>query len=383
MDSIASRLAALPQEKRELLLRQFHQRKNSVQGQIEPQKRDTHLLPLSFAQQRLWFLDQLEPGNISYNMSGAVRMRGTLYIRALEQSMQAVVARHETLRTTFVMVQDQPWQNITPSLMLPLPVVDLRLLSDPIREEMALHTARAESQKAFDLACGPLLRVTLLQLGEDDYVLCVTMHHIVSDGWSLSIFLRELCSFYASIVENAPITLNDLPIQYSDFAIWQRQLLQGEILEKHEMYWRKQLAALPDTLDLPTDHPRPTLPSYRGARRPIRVPKPMLDELKMLGQREGATLFMTLLAALQVLLYRYTYQEDIVVGTPIANRTRKEIEGLIGFFVNTLVLRTNLSGKPIFYELLRRVRDMTLDAYTHQDLPFEYLVDMLQPERDM
>jgi len=349
---------------------------------IEPVPRDGEL-PLSFAQQRLWFLDQLEPGSPLYNVPDAVRINGPLDVAALERSLNEIVRRHEVLRTTFPTVDGKPVQVIAPDLTIPLPVVDLTGLPEAEREPEALRQAREQARRPFDLARGPLLRARLLRLGEEDHVALMIMHHIASDGWSTGVLVQEIAALYDAFSHDRPSLLPELPIQYADFAHWQRNWLQGEILEAQLDYWKQQLKGLPPLLELPTDRPRPALQSFHGAHHTFILPKSLSEACKALGQQEGATLFMTMLAAFQTLLYRYTGQEDISVGTPIANRNRAELEGLIGFFVNTLVLCTDLSGEPSFRELLKRVREAALGAYAHQDLPFEMLVNALQPERDL
>jgi amino acid adenylation domain-containing protein len=339
--------------------------------------------PLSFAQQRLWFLDQLEPDSVVYNIPTAFRLTGLLDVAALEKSLNNIVQRHEALRTIFSVVEGQPVQIIAPTLTLPLPVIDLRNLPEAERDAEAQRLAIEEARRPFDLGRGSLLRATLLRLEDEEHVLLLTMHHIVSDGWSMGVFFQELSALYKALSTGKPASLPELPIQYVDFAVWQRGWLQGETLETQLLYWREHLAGAPPLLTLPTDHPRPPLPTYQGAYRSLELPQALSKSLKTLSHQEGGTLFMTLLAAFKVLLYRYTGQEDVLVGTPIANRTRTELEGLIGFFVNTLVLRTDLSGNPTFRELLGRVHEVALGAYAHQDLPFEKLVEELQPERDM
>ena len=339
-------------------------------------------LPLSFAQQRLWFIDRLEPGSSVYNFPAAVRLTGPLNVAALEQSLDEIVRRHEALRTTFAIVDGRPVQVIAPLLRLTLPVVDLQMLPERDRELEVKRLAIEEAQRPFDLAEGPLLRATVLRLGEHEHVGLLTMHHIVADGWSTGILIRELAILYESYCSARPSPLPELTIQYADFAHWQREWLTGEILESQLIYWKQHLAGAP-LLELPTDHPRPATQTFRGAYQSLVLPKTVGDGLKALSRREGVTLFMTLLAAFQILLHRYTGQDDLVVGTPIANRNRLEVEGLIGFFVNTLVLRTDLSDNPSFSELLRRVRNICLGAYAHQDLPFERLVEELRPEPDL
>jgi amino acid adenylation domain-containing protein len=349
---------------------------------MSPVSREKHLL-LSYAQQRLWFLDQYEPNSSVYNIPSALRLRGPLDVAALEQSLNQIISRHESLRTTFSMVDGEPVQVIAASVNLSLPVVDLRGYPETEREEKARRFAHENGRRPFDLSTGPLFRATLIRLAHDDHILVLTMHHIVSDGWSMGVVYRELSVLYRAFMNGKLSPLADLPIQYADFAIWQREWLQGEVLESQLSYWKKQLEGIPGVLNLPTDYPRPAVQSYRGARRSIEISRELTDGLKALSRKEGVTVFMTLLAAFQTLLYRYTGQEDIVVGSPIANRNRAEIEGLIGFFVNTLVLRSNLSGNPRFTELLARVREMALGAYAHQDLPFEKLVEELKPERSL
>jgi amino acid adenylation domain-containing protein len=348
---------------------------------IAPVIRDA-ALPISFAQQRLWFLDQLAPDNSFYNVPVAVRMQGRLDAQAFERSLDEIVVRHEALRTTFPAVDGQPTQSVAPTLPLALPVIDLRGFSQDERETQSRLLAAEEARRPFNLAKGPLLRVKLLRLGEEDHVALLTMHHIVSDGWSMGVLLREVAALYEAYSQGMRSPLDELPIQYADYAVWQREWLSGEVLEAQLAYWRRQLAGLP-ILNLPTDHPRPVVQGYRGAAESLQLPASLTDSLKELSQRNGVTLFMTLLAAFQTLLMRHTGQEDVTVGSPVANRGRAELEGLIGLFINTLALRTDLSGDPSFTELLGRVREAALGAYAHQDLPFERLVEELQPERDL
>ncbi|HEX8423476.1 MAG TPA: condensation domain-containing protein, partial [Pyrinomonadaceae bacterium] len=349
---------------------------------IEPTGRD-RALPLSFAQQRLWFLNQLEPDNPAYNMFGALQLNGHLDAAALEQSINRIVARHEPVRTTFGIVDEQPVQIIAESLHLPLPLTDLSVLDAAGREAEVSRLSDEESKRPFDLAAGPLLRLSLLRLGEEEHVLLVSMHHIISDAWSIAIFTRELGAFYEAAATGRTCELPPLPVQYADFAHWQREWLQGENLERELAFWKKQLEGAPPVLELPTDRPRPEVQSFRGARLRQLLPTELLDGLKTLSRGEGSTVFMTLLAAFDVLLQRYTGQQDIVVGTDIAGRNRQELENLIGFFVNHPVLRTNLEGNPSFRELLKRVREVTLDAFAHQDLPFDKLVSALRPDRNL
>jgi amino acid adenylation domain-containing protein len=340
-------------------------------------------LPLSFAQQRLWFLDRLEPGNPFYNTPAAIRIAGRLNVVALEQSLNEIIRRHEVLRTTFEAVDGQPVQHIDSTLSLTIPVIDLSPLEEDERVARIQQIMQDEARRPFNLETGPLIRATLLQSDDEDYLLVFCMHHIVSDGWSINVLIWETSVLYAAFAAGQPSPLLELPIQYSDFASWQRQWLEGPAREYHLDYWMRQLEGCQQVLDLPTDRPRPAIQTYQGAEIAFELPADLVAALRVLSQREQATLFMTLLAAFQVLLYRYSEQEDIIVGSPIANRNFVELEGLIGFFVNMLPLRTNLSGNPTFVELLARVREVTLEAYAHQDLPFEQIVEKLQPERDL
>ncbi|NEU74383.1 amino acid adenylation domain-containing protein [Hassallia byssoidea VB512170] len=337
----------------------------------------------SFAQQRLWFLDSLAPRNPFYNVSTALRLTGRLNFTALTQTFNELVRRHEILRTTFVMVEGQPVQVIAPTLIIPLRVIDLRnQFESQEREIQARRFASEEAQRSFNLTTGLLLRLTLLQLDEAEYVLLLNLHHIVADGWSIGVLIKELGTLYKAFLEDKRSPLPELPIQYADFAEWQREWLQGDVLQTQLAYWHHHLEGI-SVLNLPTDRLRPAVPTYKGAKQFIQLPPYLTQALETLSHQEGVTLFMTLLAAFQTLLYRYTQQEDIAIGSPIANRNRSELEGLIGFFVNTLVLRTDLSGNPTFQELLNRVRKVTLSAYAYQDLPFEKLVEELHQERDL
>ncbi|MDF5726639.1 MAG: amino acid adenylation domain-containing protein [Rhizonema sp. PD38] len=340
-------------------------------------------LPLSFAQQRLWFLNQWQPDSSFYNESIAFSLQGSLNIAALTQSLNEIVRRHEALRTNFVSVDGQPSQIIASSLTLILPVVNLQDLPEIECEAEAERLIAGLLERPFNLAEDPLLHMTLLQFSETKYVMLLTMHHIVCDGWSMGIFFQELVAFYEAFCNGKPSPLPKLPIQYGDFAIWQHQWLQGEVLANQLTYWRLQLHSHPPALNLPTDHSRPAVQSFHGATQSFYLPIDVMEALKALSCQEKGTLFMTLLAAFQTLLHRYSGQNDILVGSPIANRNQSETEGLIGFFVNTLVLRIYLGGNPSFRELLGRVREVTLEAYAHQDLPFEKLVEELQPERNL
>ncbi len=343
----------------------------------------TNVHPLSFGQQRLWFIDQLEPGNPAYNISFAIRLDGSLKVTLLERSLNEIVHRHEILRTTFSIVNGQPVQIIAPSLRLILSVVDYQELPELERESEAQRVATQESQQPFDLTHGPLLRAKLVRLGQQKHRLLLTMHHIILDGLSAEVFIQEMVTLYKAFLTESSLPLPELSIQYKDFVYWQRQWLQGEPLETQLNYWKQQLEGVPAVLQLPTDHPRPAVQTFRGASQSLALPQTLTDKLKALSRQEGVTLFMVLLAAFQTVLYRYTGQNDIPVGSPIANRNHVELKGLIGFFVNTLVLRTNLGGNPSFRELLGRVRQVALGAYAHHDLPFEQLVETLRPQRDV
>ncbi len=339
-------------------------------------------LPLSFAQQRLWFIDQLEQGSPFYNIPSAVRLQGPLNLQALRESFDEIIRRHEALRTSFREVDGQPAQVIAAHLRLDLPILDFSGLPEAVREAEVQRLAREEVQRPFDLSQCPLLRAQLIRLSETEHALIVVMHHIISDGWSLGIFMQEMAELYSAFASGQASPLAELPIQYVDFAQWQREWLRGETLQTQLDHWKRQLAGAPALLELPTDRPRPKVQTFRGAKYPLTLSAKLSEETKALSCREGATLFMTLFAVYLALLHHYTKQTDMVVGTAIANRNRAEIENLIGFFVNTLALRTNLSGDPGFSELLSHVREVALAAYAHQDLPFEKLVEELQPARD-
>jgi amino acid adenylation domain-containing protein len=343
---------------------------------------EVYVFPLSFAQQRLWFLEQLVGGSSSYNLDLALRLEGALDVEALDRTLQEIVRRHEVLRTTFAEIEGQPMQVVASELAVPLRQVDLRSRSRADAAAEAERVAADEAQRPFDLARGPLLRATLVRIADDTNVLLLALHHIITDGWSMDVLYYELRTLYAAFAAGRASPLPPLPIQYADFALWQRSWLTGEVLARQLGYWRGQLSGAA-RLELPTDHPRPALKSYRGAGRVWQLPAALGMPLRRLAGSEGATLFMTLLAAFATLLSRISGQTDVVVGSPIANRTRAELDGLMGFFVNTLVLRVDVSGAPSFRTLVRRVRETALGAYAHQDLPFERLVEELQPQRDL
>ncbi|HEY6548753.1 MAG TPA: amino acid adenylation domain-containing protein, partial [Vicinamibacteria bacterium] len=339
--------------------------------------------PLSFSQQRLWFLDQFTPGGSAYNIATAARLEGPLHPDALERALLEIVRRHEVLRTTFEATGGEPVQRVHPLEAFQLRRLDLRATPADARLAEAERLAAEEAEQPFDLAKGPLFRAALLQLGDADHVLLTTFHHTVSDAWSLDVFAREAEALYSAYRDERPVTLAKPPVQYGDYAQWQREWLSGEVLEQQLGYWKRRLGGALPTLDLPTDRPRPPVPTFRGSRQMIELPKALREDLLALGRREGGTLFTTLMAAWNVLLHRYTGQDDLLVGVPIAGRSRAELEGLIGLFVNTLVVRTSLAGDPTFRELLARVREVMLEAYAHPDLPFEKLVEELQPEREL
>ncbi|MFN6483321.1 MULTISPECIES: non-ribosomal peptide synthetase [unclassified Nostoc] len=336
-------------------------------------------LPLSFAQQRMWFLYQLESQSPFYNEGLQLRVAGVLNVEALQQSVNEIIRRHEILRTTFPAVDGKPLQIISPSLTINIPVLDLQSLE----ESEAQQIVTKEARQPFDLSNGPLLRVTLLRLGPESHVLVLIMHHIITDGWSMGIFIQELSSLYQTFTLSSPLLLAELPIQYADFAVWQRQWLTEEIQKQQLNYWKQQLADAPPLLELPTDKPRPPVQTFSGATQEFQIDQNLSKQIKTFSQQSGATLFHTLLAAFVVLMFRYSGQDDICIGSPIANRNRREIEPLIGFFVNTLVLRHKIEGNPSFSEFLSQVRQVATFAYTHQDVPFEQVVETLQPERSL
>jgi pristinamycin I synthase-3/4 len=349
---------------------------------ILPVPRDRGL-PLSFAQQRLWFLDRLAPDNPFYNMFGAVRLTGALDLDALRGAFREIVRRHEALRTTFEPGSGGPVQVIAPPPALDVPLVDLEGLADDVRRHELARLSSDEARRPFNLARGPLVRAALLRIAAREHTLLVNLHHIISDGWSMGILFHELATLYGAFCQGAPSPLPELPIQYADFAVWQREWLSGERLAAELDYWRRQLAGIPESLELPFDHPRPAVESFRGATESFALPAELARALSALTRRRGATQSMTLLAGFTALLGRFAGCEDVAVGMAIANRTRREVEGLIGLFVNTLVLRTDLSGTPGFAQLVGRVRETSLASYAHQDLPFERLVEELQPERSL
>jgi len=387
---IAKRIAELPLEKRALLFQQLQKQREKEKAQAEevlripklPRESETY--PLSFAQQRLWFLNQFEPESPEYNIPQAFRIEGDLDREVMQRALRELVRRHETLRTTFRSVEGEPAQVIAQVVDMEVPFVDARQRVKTPEEAWpeALRMASADAKEPFDLTLGPLMRAKLFRTGEREYLLYYNVHHIAYDGWSMGIFARDLTAIYDALAAGLPSPLPEMPIQYLDFGIWQRQWLSGEVLEKQLSYWRRQLGSVPP-LELPTDRPRPAVRTHNGVAVPLVFEDRLQQGLKAFAQGEGSTLFIVLTAAFKALLHHWTTQEDISVGTLIANRRLPEIEGLIGFFANSLVLRTDLSGDPTFRELLRRERDVSLDAYAHQDVPFEKLVEELNPPRDM
>jgi hypothetical protein len=340
------------------------------------------VIPLSSAQQRLWLFDQFEPNNSAYNIPAAVRFRGLLNVVALEQSLSEIIRRHEVLRTHFEGSSEGTTQVISPVSSIAIPVTDLRPSPEEDRAALAVRLIELEVRRPFDLCDGQMLRARILRLDSDENIVVFVMHHIAGDGWSVGLLIDEAVSLYTSFSGGGASGLAELPIQYADYADLQNKWLQSEEADRKLAYWRKQLAGAPALLALPTDFHRPSERSTRGDQQTIIVPRELVDALKELSRSEGATLFMTLLAAFQILLHRYTGQVDIIVGSDIANRNRVELEGLIGFLSNILIFRTDLSGTPDFKEALSRVREIALEAYAHQDVPFEKLVELLQPKRD-
>ncbi|HEX2202009.1 MAG TPA: amino acid adenylation domain-containing protein [Longimicrobium sp.] len=383
MSELLKRLEALSPEKRRLLELRLQMAKSEASGpELRPRERTGDPFPVSFAQQRLWLLDRMAPGTATYNIAFHVRLKGRLDVPALERALDAMRERHETLRTTFVEKDGEPVQVIHPFAPSALPVVDLSRLPKPERDARAEALAYEDANTGFDLLTGPVLRATLLKLAADEHLLFLTMHHITSDGWSMSLMVKELASIYAAFTEGKEQPLPELPLQYADFAVWQREYLAGDVLERHLKFWRERLAGAPPVLDLPLDRPRPAVESHRGMRFDHKVPPELAAKVKELARAEGATLFVVLLAALRVVLGRHAGQDDVVVGTAVANRTRGQVEKLIGFFVNTLALRGDLSDDPTFRALLRREKDAVLEAFGHQDLPFERIVEELKIPRD-
>ena len=342
---------------------------------------EVFVFPLSFAQQRLWFLHLLDPQSAAYNMPFALRLLGQLDRPALERTLNEIIRRHEVLRTTFDALDGEPVQLIAASRPLELPFTDLRNLQPAQREAETRQLVLADALRPFDFARGPMLRASLLRLGDEEHVLSLTMHHIVSDGWSMGVLVHEFAALYTAFTSGRPSPLPELPVQYADYVQWQRDWLTDEVLTQQLTYWKRQLEDAPPVLELPADRSRPAVQSFSGATEVFTISRDLSAALKQLCQAEGVTLFVLQLAAFQALLYRYTGQQDVVVGSPVANRNQTATEQLIGFFLNTLVLRTQLSAEWSFRELLAHVRETCVEALAHQDLPFEKLVEELRPER--
>ncbi len=385
MSELTKQAESLSPKRRELLALMLSKRKreDASRSRIIPISRESNVFPASPAQQRLWFLNQFQPDTAAYNVAGGVHMDGLLSVSALERALDDIARRHEAFRTTFQLIEGGAVQVINSVVSLPLEKVDLRSVPESGREAAVLRAATEEAQATFDLERGALFRAKLLLLSEREHVLLLTLHHIISDGWSLGIVVRELATLYEAYISDRPSPLAPPAVQYVDFAAWQRQSLQGQALDAQTAYWKEKLSGAPALLELPTDRPRPATQSLRGAKHPLVISREVVAALREVGEREQATLFMVVLAIFKVLLSRYTRQSDIVVGVPVSGRNKPEVEGAIGFFINMLALRTELSGDPTFQELLRRVRETTLGAYDHQDLPFEKIVETLQPERDL
>jgi len=383
-------MSPLSPEKRRLLALLLKEKNTdssqpTVTGTI-PQRNTSKPIPLAFNQEGLWFLDQMElgVGSANYSIPGITRLKGALDVDAIEQSLGEILRRHEALRTSFQMQEDgTPFQVISPVCPLTLPVIDLEELPETRREVEALKIATKEVQKPFDLAHGPLFRAILLRLSMDDHLLVLNIHHIIADGWSMGVFTRELTTLYEAFSTHMPSSLPDLPIQYADFAVWQREQLRGEFLKTQLAYWKQQLGTGHHVLNLSAGRSQCREHTYQGRHHPVNLSESLTRALRTLALREGVTLFITLLAAFNILLYRYSGQKDIVVGSSFANRNHRELEGLIGFFVNTMPLRTDLSGNPSFQSLLYQVREIILGANAHQELPFAKLVQETQPDREL
>ena len=364
-------------------LTEIRERKAEILQLLEKRTVAEETYPLALGQRALWFIERFHPGNCAYNIPLAFRVQGPLSLEALEKSINEIIRRHEVLRTTFVIKDGDPVQIVAPSLKVNIHTVEFEMVPEGERESELQRTLTREAQLPFNLVRGPLLRVKLFGIHKDDYIFFFNVHHSVFDGWSFKVFASELATLYEAYSTGNAHPLQELVIQYGDYAYWQRRWMQSREMQEHLRYWQQQLSGDLPVLDLSTDKPRPAVQTYRGAKRYLSVPKGLYQGLQRLAKQEGCTLFVTLLTALQILLFRYTQQSDIVIGTPIVNRNRAEFEQLIGYFVNMLVIRTDLSGNPNFRELVIRTRDVTLNAYANKDLPFERLVEELQPERDL
>ena len=384
MSTLSAEIPKLSAAKLELLARRLREKgqRAAYAPPISPRDKSISRPPLSYEQQRLWILHQLEPDNAAYNIPLSVRLRGVLDHRALERALSEVVRRHEILRTAFEDDEGQPVQVISPPQPVSFPLVDLTELPEPARAEEVARYRRDEVETRFDLAAGPLWRARLLRIGTEEHVALFTMHHAISDAWSMGVLMNELGKLYEAFAADRPSPLEALAVQYGDYAVWQREWLQGEVLQKQLDYWRSQLAGAPAELQLPTDR-KAQQRGTAGAIHSFSIPPDVNARLKEICRSEEVTVFMLMLAAFALLLSRYSGQEDLLIGTVIAGRQRLELERLIGFFVNTLVMRVDLNGNPRFRELLSRVRQTTFAAYAHQDVPFEKLVSELQPERSL
>ncbi|HYO57772.1 condensation domain-containing protein, partial [Archangium sp.] len=386
MSDLAKRIANLSPEQKQLFLQRLAEKRKEAPvsaGGEWPVRDPSQPTLLSFAQQQLWFMEQLQPGSPLNNLLGLFHMEGRLDVAVLEKSFKALVERHDALRTVFVERDGQPLQLISPSLTFKVSMTELRAVPEEGWEAEVRRLAKEEGSQPFDLTRGPLIRVRLLKLGEQSHMLVLTVHHIIFDWWSRAVLFRELAAFYDAFLEGRTPELPPLPIQYADYAHWQRQWLRGEVLENQLAYWREKLRGPPSMVELPTDRPRPAVRTSPGAYFNFELPRELSEALEALSRREGATVFMTLLAALKTLLFRYTQQTDVTTGNLIAGRGRRELEGLIGFFVNTLALRVDLSGAPSFRELLGRTRVACMEAFSHEELPFDQLVEALPLERDL
>ncbi|HKG23082.1 MAG TPA: condensation domain-containing protein, partial [Blastocatellia bacterium] len=385
MSDYSTRVANLSRAKLQLLARHL-KNKEEQSAPLPSLRRRVNVdspAPLSFAQERLWFLDQMNPGDAAYNVACAVSLSGNLDTKALELSLSEIVRRHEILRTTLVMRAGIATQIIHEYKPLTLPLADLSALPASTRQEELMRLATEDDHRPFNLARGPLFRSGLLRLDRSEHVLLLSMHHVVADAWSIGVLVRELTALYEAFSTGKPSPLPELPIQYADFAVWQREWLKGEVLDEQVSYWKERIGSTPLPLELPTDRRRPAFHSSKGETQTLVLSPDTCEALSRRCQQMQVTQFVWLLATLNVLLFRYTGQEDILVGTPMACRNRREIEGLIGFFVNTLVMRTELSGNPSFSDVVARVRDAALGAHAHQDLPLEKLVEQLQPGRSL
>ncbi|MGA9997203.1 MAG: condensation domain-containing protein, partial [Pyrinomonadaceae bacterium] len=383
MSDLTERITALSPEQRALFDAKLKERGLSApQPQVIPRRKQQNHCRLSFDQERIWFVDQMEPGNPAYNIFSVSSLNGHLDAQLMERALNEIVRRHEALRTTFTEIDGAPRQAISPSLFIPLEVIDLRAMPVDVREREVTRLVNESTSQPFDLARGPLARFGLIRIADNEHILHYTAHHTVLDRWSADIIEVEMAAIYTAFAEDKPSPLPELPIQYGDFAEWQREWLRGEVMEEQIAYWRKRLDGIPHVLELPTDRPRPPIQTFKGARRATTFPKHTLDSLKTLSRQEHATMFMTCLVAFKTLLYRYTNQEDILVGVAVANRNRPETLGLIGYFLNMLVLRTNFSGNPTFRELLRREKAGVTSDFAHGEFPFGMLVREFKPGMD-